>query len=768
MSSLIHRTEALRPRSKPRHWTGTALHASAAMLLFTLLFVWIGGVTRLDLNAPLIYNGDALEMLSYFDQQYIEDDMNLRLHAPFELQHKETWRYAYNALQHSNSDLMWAAYLVGGNTVRAMNFYFLATFLLIFASAYWVIGRLGLSNPFRFGAATLYALMPCHFQRNVGHLYESSYYLIPLLALVLVLLWRRRPLAHRIGPDGWRFDPLDRRLWWIIALLVLLASFHPYHQFFFAALAASIAPLAGWYRQSWRPVLIGFGLAVIALVPLVAQPVIERWLADPQLALSLNGQAIGGYGGAETFPLKMIQIILPVQGHRWPVLAHIRAVYDAVHPLNNENSTTSLGLIGAIGFLICLVAALLPSRTRALGTLHKAGLIVLIGVLFASMGGISSMISTASNWLFGPTFPLTEARGWNRMILFIGFFAYFAAFGVLRHCLIRLHRRYFPRLPTAIIVWPAFIAVMAFAFWDQIPGPIEQQSTSSYYNDQRFFAQIEGELPAGARVFQAPFVVHHVSGWVLPDVYYTDQLRPYIASRTLHFTFGSDQGTPQELWYAAASKLAPDQQAPYLCDYGFSGILLHRNMVKDPAAVEKPLQAQLGAAPIVSQDGQFAFFDLRPYCERHAIRPLDLDPIRAHLMQQLADRGAIFLGAGDMASLIGQLYADTDGSISRVATADEDGFQVYGPWLHLLPGRYSATFDLALNGNGTVTLDVAAQRNEQTASLTQTILSGGTTHTQLSLEFEAAPGDSGFEFRVYKPRGIAAQVFGVAIHPLKP
>lgn len=46
------------------------------------------------------------------------------------------------------------------------------------------------------------------------------------------------------------------------------------------------------------------------------------------------------------------------------------------------------------------------------------------------------------------------------------------------------------------------------------------------------------------------------------------------------------------------------------------------------------------------------------------------------------------------------------------------------------------------------------------------MLSGDSVRRQLSLEFEATPGDSGFQFRVYKPRGIGAEVFGVAIHPL--
>jgi len=119
----------------------TAVKGVVALVLFAILFAWIGGVTRLDLNAPLVYSSDALEMLAYFDQDYIHADINARLHAPFELQHDETWRYAYNALQHSNSNLIWAAYLLGGNAVKAMNFYYLATFLLAPGQCDWLTGQ---------------------------------------------------------------------------------------------------------------------------------------------------------------------------------------------------------------------------------------------------------------------------------------------------------------------------------------------------------------------------------------------------------------------------------------------------------------------------------------------------------------------------------------------------------------------------------------------------------------------------------------------------
>ncbi len=736
-----------------------------ALIAFSILFGWLAGVGHVQLDHPLAYNGDALETLAYFDHDYIANDFDTRLHAPFELEHKQNWYYIYNALFQSNSNLIWLAHLAGGGSmVRTLNLAYLATFLLVFLSAYWVCGRLGLGDPYRFGAASLYALMPYHFQRSVNHFWESSYYLTPLLALVILQLWSARPLAHRWGPQGWQFTWRDPRAIFALVLILFLSSFHPYHQFFFAILAASVAPLAALYRKSWRPLMVGVGLAILAMGVLLLKDGITHALVSPELALSINGQAISGYGSAEVFPLKLTQMLLPVQGHRWHALAAVRAMYDAANPLNNENQTTTLGLLGSFGLLASLALALVPSSRWRMSRGGKMGVITLLAVLFASMGGISSLISTVSMVLMGPTFILTQARGWDRMIIFVGFFSYFTAFWLLGKGVFCLRRHLPAKLSRAAIAWPIFMVVFGAALWDQVPYVISQQNSDHFLSDQRFFGRLEATLPAQARVMQLPFLVHHVSAWVQPGVYYTDALRPYLSSKMLHFTYGGDQGSVQIQWLKTVTDLPADQSAPYLCRYGFSGVLLQRNMVNDPTAMEQVWVAHLGALPWVSDDRNFSFFDLRTFCASHAIAPLDLHALKASLIEK--NEGASHsIAAAAFPHLIGHVASEPDGNVAIVGTAEENGWLGFGPYESLNPGHYQVRFNLAdidIPPDNPITLDVAAQRLGRDVQLAQAKIAV-TENAPPVLSFTVAPGDSLLQYRIYKPRGASVRFEGVEI-----
>jgi len=111
---------------------GRRAHGALAFLAFTVLFVWIAGVTRLDLNAPLAYESDALEAQAYFDRAYIYNDFHTRLHAPFEISQDSSARYVFNAVFQSDSNLVWLCWLIArGNDVSALNLAYLATFLLV-------------------------------------------------------------------------------------------------------------------------------------------------------------------------------------------------------------------------------------------------------------------------------------------------------------------------------------------------------------------------------------------------------------------------------------------------------------------------------------------------------------------------------------------------------------------------------------------------------------------------------------------------------------
>lgn len=752
-----------------KRYARNGLRFVVALFAFTLLFFWLCGVGNLGVHRPFQYTGDALEMLAYQTHDYIANDFDTRMRAPFEVSRSDGARYLYNALFQSNSNLIWIAKALGdGGTANTLNLAYLVTFLLVFLSAYWVCGRLGLRDPFRFCAASLFALMPYHFQNAENHFLESCYYFVPPMALILVGLWSVRPLACEWNGERWQFTWRDRRLWYALLLLVFLTSFNAYHQFFFACLAASAAPFAAAYRRSWRPLLIGWGLAVFACAVLVLKHALAHHLTVPESALAVNGQAIGNYGGAEMFPLKMAQLLLPIQGHRWGALAALRSIYDVANPLNNENSATTLGLVGGIGFLSCLVLALVPDARLRMSRAGKMGLITLMALLFASMGGFSSLISTVSVVLQGPNAMLVQARAWDRMVIFIALFAYFTAFWLLQVGMKTWTANRFTGRKRVALTWLVALAVFAFALWDQVPSTVSQQREGHYRSDVEYFGALEKQLPPNSRIFQLPFVVHHSSGFMRPGVYYTAQLRPYINTRTLHFTYGGDLGSIQSEWLHATSELPADQAAPYLCRYGFAGVLVQRNMLDQPDVLDAQWQKLLGGAPWLSSDADYAFFDLRAFCRARHIQPLDMVTLKTRLIDGLKN-GRHFVSAGALEHNIGNAFLEPNDNVALKATAQEQGWVAFGPYGQLRPGHYRALFKFSSisndQGKGSLTPDI----NLSSYGLQKTVSSvtfqprTNAGEIEKQLDFTITRHDSGIEYRVFKTSGVGLDFLGVEI-----
>ena len=744
-----------------------------ALATFTLLFYWLCGVGRVNIHHPFDYTGDAVEKLAYQVQDYLHNDFDTRMRAPFELATPENGRYVYNALFQSDSNLIWIAKLIGGGKpVKSLNLAYLFTFLLVFISGYWVCGRLGLSDPFRFCAASLFALMPYHFQRGEDHLLESTYYFVPFMVLLMLEVWSARPIACKWVEDRWKFTWRDRRMWYAFFLLAFLTSFNPYHQFFFACLVASAAPFAAVYRRNWRILIVGLALAGFACSVLVMRHTLTHFVSSPDLALGVTGQGITGYGQAELYPLKLAQLLLPVGEHRWGVLASIRDMYNVANPLNNENSTTTLGLVGSIGFLSCVVLALMPNRGAMLNQVARMGLITLIAILFGVMGGFSSLISTISNVVLGPYSMLTQARSWNRIAIFIGFFAYFTAFWLVQKSTAAVASRTSGGHAKSIVGWSICAAVFAFALWDQVPYKIDQQDDGHYVSDVQFFGGLESTLPKGAKIFQLPFVAHHWSAYVLPGVYYTQQLRPYVTSQTLSYTYGGDRGSLQSEWYYAATALPPVQAATYLCSYGFAGVLLQRNMVVDPSILEGGWSVALKASPQFSKDGDYSFFDIRSFCASHNVRQIDVQALKARLMAQLKS-GKHFIPGGAFDHRIGNVELAPDGNIVITSPENEAGWLAFGPAEPLKRGKYRATFEFTnLRNSGDHTLDIDINVHGYATPIVLNRLSfvpqSSDGVISKSIAFTVSdPSYSSFDYRVRKDAGMSVDFRGVQVERLR-
>jgi hypothetical protein len=758
------------PRSALSRVLGSAIARSIlATVLFMLVFLVITKAWRLNIYAPLSYWGDNLEMLSYLGRDYVFNDLRERFFAPFGIEHASALRYVINFLLQPNSTLFLAAYSVTRDIVAALNLYYLGTFPLVFLSAYWVYGRLRLSDPSRFGAATLYALMPYHFERNVGHLMESSYFLVPIFAYILFLVFAARPFFHAWVGGSWRLSWKQGRDWVLLCALVFLSSINEYHQLFFMMLLG-IAGVASSIRHRNSRILIGVVILLAATgLSVVARVGLDHLVAEPGLGRSLVGMPISGYGGAERFGLKIVQVLLPVSGHRSPFFRTIRGTYDAAHEVN-ENSTVTLGLFGAIGF-VCLITYGLISiahRSKKLRILQICSLLLLGCVLIATIGGISSIVATASAVLLGPESLLTQVRSYNRIIVFIAFFSYYAASVLAARLASRISIGARPSLRKPVFV-SAWLPIFALAIWDQVPFTLTNAADGAvrYASDKSFFSEIETKLKPGSLIFQYPLIIHHsaVNRAVSHPYNYADGIRPYLNSRTLHFTYGGDSGSRQMAWLQETSALPAHSMVVRLCEYGFSGIVIHRRLFGSAAEAdefEAQLASTLGISAMPSSDGDFSFFPLSDFCITQEIprRSLALeqnnlakDPAETSSAKPLETVSSLRVVPGlTTPRLVGSLDKE---AAALVATKGEKGWLMYGPYVKLSPGEYQVVFALTVEGvaPGVEAGFVDVSRVEAKSRVSEVVsaaLRSGVGEQKIVLKFHVMSSDfSSYEFRIF-------------------
>ena len=92
-----------------------------------------------------------------------------------------------------------------------------------------------------------------------------------------------------------------------------------------------------------------------------------------------------------------------------------------------------------------------------------------------------------------------------------------------------------------------------------------------------------------------------------------EHLRPYLHSKRLRFSYGSDKGDPRDAWQARAAGLEAEPLADALERIGFAGLLVNRKAYADGAAELRERLAASGRLEAwESPDRDFLFVRLRP------------------------------------------------------------------------------------------------------------------------------------------------------------
>ena len=479
--------------------------------------------------------------------------------------------------------------VASSDSAVVMNVFFLLTFPAIGLTAYLVFRRLTLSAPVSVACSVLYALLPYHFVRGEGHLVLAAYYAVPLGAYLVLSVLGDRPLfATRRVALG------------TIAMCVViaLASAAYYYAAFTVVLVLAAAVLRALASRSWRPLANGGAVAgalvVLSLVTLM--PSLVYWArhgTNPAVAHRATFES-------ELYGLKFAQLVLPIEHHRIGALARLRETYDGWFPATEAATSTPLGLVATVGFVlllgICLVQLAAPGRTVASPIVGQAGLAAFLALLFAWTGGLAVFIAGVD----------PQIRAWNRLSIFIGFFGLLAV-GLGLDWVLRRVR------PRGAVLGAAFlVAVLAIGILDQTSRSYEPPYaalSAQYRSDGDLVREIDSRLPDNAMVFQLPFVSFPEAGPLNKMLDY-DLFRGYLHSDDLRWSYGQIKGRGSGRDAAIAAEPVP-QMVRDVRASGFSGIYVDRFGYADNGAMlEAELAQAVGAPPLVSPDGRLSFFQL--------------------------------------------------------------------------------------------------------------------------------------------------------------
>jgi hypothetical protein len=497
-----------------------------------------------------------------------------------------------------------------GNPAEVDNLFFLLCFPLIALSGYAGLRAVAISRGASVVCAVLFTLLPYHFFDGEGHIFQGAYFTVPLGCYLVIAVLSGKALFARSATRRGVGRYLTPRSGATVLACVVMGSSDNYYAAFTAALVLLAAVFTSLADRGFRALATGGTVAalVLATVALNGLPTLIYRAQH-------GGNPVVGQRKpkeSDIFALSLADLVLPIADDRIKPLARLAREYQATAtaPMG-EGHSASLGLVGTLGLVglaIAFVArALRADRLRfadpryayaALG----AGLAFLIG----TVGGLGTVFA----YVVSP-----QLRAWNRISVFIAFFALMGV-GLM---LDALRRRLGSDSPGRRWGYAAcLVVVLAVGVLDQTGTsmvPPYRREAAEYRTDAHFVAAIQRRLPAGASVFELPYVpfpenppVHRMEDYA--------ELIGYVHSTGLRWSYGQLKGPPSK-WEAALAHRPPARMLAELSALGFEGIYLdtfgypHRGKALIPE-----LSRALGVKPLVSADGRLYFFDMARYNRR--------------------------------------------------------------------------------------------------------------------------------------------------------
>jgi len=571
--------------------------AYAGAIGASILCLWIlSDLWKADLRFPLIsMDGDAIFAEGVFFKGMIDNPWyldNKWLGAPFGLNMRD---FPIPELLVLGVAKALTFFTKNHNLIR--NLIAIASYPLIAATSLHVMRRLGIRYVIALCGSLLFAFLTFHNVRISAHImYGVGYFTVPFATLLSLELFEDGPLFIRARSGKWFEWVGDRDTWRAVAWCVVMgltgSAYYPLFSCYVLMIAGVFAAfhhrsLWPWLRSLCMQGFVGLGLFA-ALLPTIVHEQVHGHSAtivrDPR--------------AAEEYGLKIVQLIIPGAGHRLGALRHLGDFYNRVAPLVTENRTAYLGFIGIVGFLY-LIFVLMRGKARD-SRLHSLSVFNIAVLLLGTIGGFSSLISFLVS---------DKIRSYNRISVYIAFFA-LLALALLAE---RAAATWANTLRKRTMFGIAFFGLLCVGLWDQCAVDVDYAALKQQYlADEKFVAQIEGQLPPNSAIFQYPYFPFPEHGPLAQLPEYALMI-PYLHSKSLRWSYGAIKGRRGDAWIAGVAAMPAAEAVDKLALAGFAGIYVGRGGYADHgASLEGALAPLLGKPSIISSNGDRSFFSLSP------------------------------------------------------------------------------------------------------------------------------------------------------------
>jgi phosphoglycerol transferase len=379
---------------------------------------------------------------------------------------------------------------------------------------------------------------------------------------------------------------------------------YPYYAFFACFLILVSSLLASISLRNYRE--LRGGLLIVGAICLATvvnlTPTFYSWAEHgPPRSVPVKRAA-----EAEEYGLTIRHLVSPVQNSSLPLLRDWTMLeQSARYPLENENTSARLGLVGSVGFIALLGALFVPRLAAALpdGPLFlSAGRLTLATLLLGTIGGFGSVF----NLLIA-----ADIRAYNRVAPFIAFLS-LVAVGMLTDVLLRASASSQNRRRAAA---GTVTLILFIGLYDQghaaMPMNLSHQAMRTEWTALSSFVDtLEGRLPTGAMVFQLPAVTFlNESG--REQMRQFDHIKLYLPSTRLHWSYPALSDDIVR-WQQQVARLPTRIFTTALTQEGFNAILIDRNGYADRAqSLLAELGVSAGSAAILAADRRYVALDLR-------------------------------------------------------------------------------------------------------------------------------------------------------------